>query len=73
MTTQAGGKGSRKHGRNKVKCKLYRDHKIREKNKIKRIVKSNGLEYAIIWAKEYSVSIPGVLRIKQDQKQEQGT
>ena len=57
-----GGKKNRKYGRNKVKCERYRRQKIREKNKIKRIIQSNGLEYAIAWAKKNGVGIHGVMR-----------
>lgn len=43
MATSSGGKkGSRKIGRDKVKCALYRSHKTREKNKIKRILRAHG-------------------------------
>lgn len=48
MTTSAQRKrgGSKKHGRNKVKCQRYRDRGIRFKNKMKRILQSNGPEAA---------------------------
>lgn len=43
MATSSGGKkGSRKIGRDKVKCALYRAHKTREKNKLKRILRAHG-------------------------------
>ena len=55
MANSTGGAGSKKHGRDKAKCLAYRQHNQREKNKIKRIIKSNGLDYATEWAKKYSV------------------
>jgi len=42
--------GSRKIGRNKTKCASYRALHIREKNKLKRIVGSNGKAMAIKYA-----------------------
>ena len=42
--------GLRKYGRNKDKCALYRAMKTREKNKLRRILQSNGQEAA----KEYA-------------------
>lgn len=51
--TKSGGK--RKYGRNLGKCKSYRDHQTREKHKIKRILRSNGLAYAQAWARERHV------------------
>jgi hypothetical protein len=46
-----GGKGSKKAGRSKAKCQRYHDHKMRERNKLKRILRSNGYAYALAWAK----------------------
>ena len=49
QTTKKRG-GLRKIGRNKDKCALYRAMKTREKNKLKRVLQSNGREAA----KEYA-------------------
>ena len=59
-STKVGGKGSRKHGRNKEKCKRYLAHKRREKNKLKRILQSNGLKAAELYAKENGLKNPVV-------------
>ena len=56
MATKQGGAGSKKFGRNMAKCKRYRDHQTREKNKIKKVLQSNGMEYAIEWAKKNGAS-----------------
>jgi hypothetical protein len=55
MANSTGGAGSKKHGRDKAKCQAYRQHNQREKNKIKRILKSNGLTYATDWCKKNEV------------------
>jgi hypothetical protein len=60
--TRKGGKKNRKYGRNLDKCTQYRAHQTREKNKIKRILQSNGVEYAKAWAKERNIKIPGIQR-----------
>jgi len=49
QTTKKRG-GLRKIGCNKDKCALYRAMKTREKNKLKRVLQSNGKEVA----KEYA-------------------
>jgi len=38
-THSRGGKGSRKYGRNEIKCQIYRSQHKREKSHIKRITK----------------------------------
>jgi len=55
-------KGKSKAGKKKAKCERYRNGKVRERNKIKRILQSNGLAYAKMWAKERGVlrMIPGM-------------
>ena len=53
MATKQGGAGTKKHGRDKEKCAKYRNHQVRERNKIKKILQSNDLEYAMVWAKKY--------------------
>lgn len=50
-----GGK-STKAGRNKDKCAKYRAHKTREKNKLKRVLQSSGLEAAQDYAKEKALT-----------------
>lgn len=45
--------GTKKYGRDAEKCKLYRALKIREKNKLKRVLKSNGLLAAQAYAREH--------------------
>lgn len=52
------GKKGRKIGRNKKKCEQYRAHNTRAKNKIKRVLQSNGLAYAIVYAREHSLPPP---------------
>jgi hypothetical protein len=48
--------GSKKIGRNADKCKKYFAFHTREKNKIKRVLQSNGRAYAETWAKAHNVS-----------------
>lgn len=43
-------KKSQKAGRDKVKCKVYRDHQTREKHKIVRVRKSSGEKAALKYA-----------------------
>jgi hypothetical protein len=43
-------KKSEKEGRNDTKCKRYRANKTREKNKLKRVLQSEGLEAAKAYA-----------------------
>ena len=54
--TQKGGKGNKKIGRDVAKCTSYRNLHRREHNKIKRMLQSNGIEYATAWASERGVS-----------------
>jgi hypothetical protein len=44
-----------KHGRNLAKCKRYRIEQRREKNKLKRIVKSNGITQANQYADKHEL------------------
>ena len=55
MTANTGGAGSKKFGRNLAKCKKYRDHQTGERNKLKRVLQSNGYDYAMEWAKSNGV------------------
>lgn len=40
--SQAKSGGAKKYGRNKVKCQRYRDRGRRFRNKLRRILRSNG-------------------------------
>ena len=55
---KVGHGGSRKIGRDKVKCKAYRDRKTRERNKIKRILQSCGLKAAQAYAEMHKIALP---------------
>ena len=48
--------GNKKMGRNSIKCKQYRALGTREKNKLKRVLKSNGEAAAIKYAKQHVLS-----------------
>jgi hypothetical protein len=52
--------GNKKHGRNEDKCKKYRASKTREKNKLKRVLQSNGRKAAEEYADK--VELYGYLR-----------
>jgi len=54
--TQKGGKKNRKLGRDVAKCLSYKMSHRREANKIKRMLRSNGLAYTEAWAAERGVS-----------------
>lgn len=49
-------KKSGKEGRNKVKGKNYQSSKVREINKLKRIVRSNGPKTAVAYAEKYGLT-----------------
>lgn len=49
------GKKNRKWDRNLTKCKRYRDMKTREKNKLKRVLQSNGVKAAEEYADKYEL------------------
>jgi hypothetical protein len=57
MPTQQNQKkgSSRKVGRNKSKCTRYASFHRRETNKIRRVLQSNGLEFAKKWATDHNV------------------
>jgi hypothetical protein len=55
QTTKKRG-GLRKHGRNKDKCAAYKNLKTREKNKLKRVLRSNGREAAKSYAEKYQLT-----------------
>lgn len=48
--------GARKHGRNKNKCANYRAMHTREKNKLKRVLRSSGLSEAQLYARENNLN-----------------
>lgn len=48
--------GLRKHGRDKNKCAAYKAMKTREKNKLKRVLQSNGLTAAKEYAEKYKLT-----------------
>lgn len=45
-----GGGGNRKHKRNIKRCANYRAHKTCERNKLKKILQSNGFKAALLYA-----------------------
>jgi hypothetical protein len=49
---------SRKVGRNKIKCKIYREHGIRLKRKIKHILHSNGVKAVESYRKDSTKPFP---------------
>lgn len=54
-SNQPGKKGSRKIGRSKDKCAKYAAMHTREKNKVRRVLKSNGRAEAEKWAIAHNV------------------
>ena len=52
---QGKGGGSKKIGRNKTKCERYRREFRREKSKLSKIARSNGLQAALTYGQKYSV------------------
>jgi len=57
---QKAGKGNRKIGRNADKCKRYALEHRREKNKLRRVLRSSGKEAAVAYADKYALG--GYLR-----------
>ncbi len=49
-------KGSHKKGANSRRCANYQDRNRLEKNKLKRILQSNGVAAALAWAKEHNTT-----------------
>lgn len=47
--------GQKKHGRNNEKCRIYEDHRSKEKNKLPRILQSNGLTAAYYFAGQHGL------------------
>jgi hypothetical protein len=60
LNSKTGGGKCNKAGRNSAKCKKYRANKNREKNKIKRIMHSNGVQAAEQYAEVFGLQ--GYLR-----------
>ena len=56
--------GSKKAGRNVAKCKRYKDLKTREKNKVKRVLKSSGKFAAEQYALEHGIPTWAKLVVK---------
>jgi len=52
---QQKGGGLKKIGRNKSKCSRYAAMHIREKNKLRRVLRSNGYGEAVTWATKHNV------------------
>lgn len=50
--------GTRKYGRDKIKCALYKSSKRREHNKLKRVLQSNGLAAAQKYAATHGLKEP---------------
>jgi hypothetical protein len=48
-------KKSEKAGRNDTKCKKYRVNKTRERNKVKRVLQSSGVQAAKKYAEEKEI------------------
>lgn len=47
--------GAKKYGRSEERCKKYRILKTREKNKLKRVLQSNGVKAAEAYADKYEL------------------
>jgi len=52
---RTGSGGLRKHGRDIEKCRRYREKKTRERNKLKRILRSSGINAATEYAKKHTL------------------
>ena len=52
---QTNSGGSKKHGRDKIKCARYRGLKIREKNKLKNVLRSSMLAEATRYAAKHNL------------------
>ena len=50
--------GAKKYGGKEVKGRRYREHKTREKNKLKKILKSNGHKAAVAYARIHGLQEP---------------
>lgn len=59
MSVHKQGKKNRKHGRaaRKPKTARYKNLRVREYNKYKRVLKSNGAEFALEYAKLHSLKV----------------
>ena len=49
------GGGAKKHGRDKDKCAAYKSMHTREKNKVKRVLRSSGKKAAEKYADQHNV------------------
>lgn len=61
---QQKGAGTKKYGRNKIRCVRYKLHKTREKHKIVRVAKSSGREAALEYATKHELLGWGINRLK---------
>ena len=59
MAEGQGGKKNRKLGRCKNKCAAYRAAHTMERNKVKRVLQSNGYAAAVEYARVHGVKEPG--------------
>jgi RNase P protein component len=57
-TTQVKHGGGKKIGRDKIKCQNYRAAKTMERNKAKRILRSNGAEACAKYCQEHDIRVP---------------
>ena len=57
-TVKKGGKKNRKYKRNEKKCVAYRNAHTRERNKLKRILQSNGYAAACEYARKNGLKEP---------------
>ncbi len=53
---KVGGKGNKKIGRNNAKCQRYRAMGTREKNKLRRVLRSSGEVAALEYAREHNLT-----------------
>jgi hypothetical protein len=60
LNTKTGGGKCEKAGRNSAKCKKYRANKTREKNKLRRVLQSSGIDAARLYADQNELQ--GLLR-----------
>lgn len=69
MPKQKGG--SKKVGRYKQKCEIYRKHQQKEKNALKHMLKSNCYKDAVEYAKKHGLKVPPQPTRRRSAMQEQ--
>lgn len=62
------GKKGRKFGRNADKCKRYKAGQRRERHKLKKIVKSNGVVAARAYASKHGLSAEALIAKRHPKK-----